>query len=122
MPTADPIIDPITFAKGMLALKMSETRLHIISRGERWALVAEDTDRAIKLHDSIEEATEAAKIYTERGNDVIIHHRDGSVAQWLEGAPSTGVVVNAGAAFERKATEQPAAARPVATKPKSSMH
>ena len=54
-------------------------RLHIISRGNRWALIRERTDRALRVLDTKAAAIYHAMPYLATGYDIVVHHRDGTV-------------------------------------------
>lgn len=61
---------------------MDTTRVHIIKRGNGWAVKKEGGLRASKIYESKDAAKEYTRLYLEKGYDVIVHKRDGSVEKW----------------------------------------
>lgn len=61
---------------------MSNKRVHIIKRGDGWALKKEEASRASKIYEEKSAATKAAQDYREKGYDVIIHKKNGLVENW----------------------------------------
>jgi hypothetical protein len=61
---------------------MDKSRVHIIKRESGWAVKKEGDQKASKIHESKEEAREHSRVYREKGHDVIIHKRDGSIEKW----------------------------------------
>ena len=58
-------------------------RMHVFSRGKKWAVMREGTSRASKLHLNKEAAIrDAEKKAALSGYDVVVHKRDGSVQSW----------------------------------------
>jgi basic membrane lipoprotein Med (substrate-binding protein (PBP1-ABC) superfamily) len=61
---------------------MSSKRVHIIKRNDGWAVKKEGTERASRIYDNKSTAKEAAKSYQDKGHDVIIHRKDGTIEGW----------------------------------------
>ena len=61
---------------------MNEKSVHIISRGQRWALKKRGAHRALKIYDDKAEAIMAATKFLSGGYDVFIHRKDGTVDVW----------------------------------------
>jgi len=61
---------------------MNQKSIHVISRGNRWALIKKGAIRAIKLYLDKEEAILAGKKYLAKGYDLFVHRRDGMVDLW----------------------------------------
>jgi hypothetical protein len=61
---------------------MSNKRIHIIKRDAGWAVKKEGGERASKIYDDKDSAKEAAKSYRDRGHDVVIHRKDGTIEGW----------------------------------------
>lgn len=57
-------------------------RYHITKRGDGWAVKKEGSQRASKIYDNKEVAKQDAQKYREKGSDLIIHKRDGSIEKW----------------------------------------
>ena len=57
-------------------------RVHIIKRGEKWAMLKEEKSRASRIYDDKKVAIESASKLLERGYDLIIHNVDGTVQKW----------------------------------------
>jgi hypothetical protein len=57
-------------------------RYHVTKRGDGWAVKKEGTSRASKVHTNKDDAKRDAQKYREKGNDVVIHKRDGSIEKW----------------------------------------
>lgn len=61
---------------------MEAKRVHIIKRGESWAVKKQGNLRASKKFDTKKEAIENAENLRERGYDLIIHRKNGTVEKW----------------------------------------
>lgn len=61
---------------------MNEKSIHVIKRGNRWAVRKYGASRALKLYDEKVDAILAASKYWERGYDLVVHRKDGSVEYW----------------------------------------
>ncbi len=61
---------------------MNKTRVHIIKREEGWAVKKEGGQKASRVYESKKDAEEHSQSYREKGHDVIVHRRDGSVEKW----------------------------------------
>ena len=85
-------------------------RLHIISRGNRWALIRERTDRALRVLDTKAAAIYHAMPYLATGYDIVVHHRDGTVEERLPATPPPVSKTKTGASPKGPAT--PPKARP----------
>lgn len=57
-------------------------RVHIISRKDGWAIKKEGKARASKIYDNKNSAVSSAKKLREKGHDVIVHKKDGSIQKW----------------------------------------
>jgi len=57
-------------------------RYHVTKRGDGWAVKKEGSSRASKVYKTKEDATKEALKYLEKGSDVVIHDRDGSIVKW----------------------------------------
>jgi len=57
----------------------SGKRVHIISRGDNWAVKKEGTTRASKIYQDKESAITSAR---KSGLDVVVHKKDGSIQKW----------------------------------------
>jgi len=57
-------------------------RVHVISRKDGWAIKKEDKTRASKIYRNKESAISCARKLKEKGHDVIIHKKDGSIKNW----------------------------------------
>ena len=78
-----PVYDAAAFAR-TLQLLAGGRRLHIISRGTKWALTREDTDRALRVLATKAGTLRYALPYLATGYDIVVHHRDGTVEEWLK--------------------------------------
>jgi hypothetical protein len=58
-------------------------RVHIIYRGDGWAVKKEGTARAYKILKTQSEAIRFAKRNYVRGTEIIVHRKDGSIRKWL---------------------------------------
>jgi hypothetical protein len=61
---------------------MNKTRVHIIKRDEGWAVKKEGGQKASRVYESKEEAKQNSRSYREKGHDVIVHKRDGTIEKW----------------------------------------
>jgi Uncharacterized protein conserved in bacteria (DUF2188) len=57
-------------------------RVHVIKRGNGWALKRQGATKATKVFETKAAAVEAAQKMLASGFDLIIHKIDGSVEQW----------------------------------------
>ena len=57
-------------------------RVHVISRKDGWAIKKEDKTRASKIYNNKDSAISSARKLKEKGHDVIIHKKDGSIQNW----------------------------------------
>lgn len=57
-------------------------RIHIISRKDNWAIKKEDKTRASKIYSNKNSAISSARKLKEKGLDVIVHGKDGSIQRW----------------------------------------
>ena len=57
-------------------------RVHIISRKDGWAIKKEGKTRASKIYNNKKSAVSSARKLREKGHDVIIHKKDGSIKKW----------------------------------------
>lgn len=57
-------------------------RVHIISRKDGWAIKKEGKTRASKIYNNKKSAVSSARKLKEKGHDVIIHKKDGSIKKW----------------------------------------
>lgn len=64
---------------------MTPGRIHIVKRDEGWAVKKQGTQRASKIYKTKEDAKTGTKVLREKGHDVIIHKRDGSIEEWRKG-------------------------------------
>jgi hypothetical protein len=58
------------------------SRVHVISRKDRWAVKKEGNSRASKIYGT-KSAAEKGASEISKGSDVVIHRRDGSVQKWI---------------------------------------
>jgi hypothetical protein len=63
----------------------SPGRVHIISRGDGWAIKKEGNTKATKIYQNKDSAIKGAQNFIEQGHDVIVHKRDGSIQAWEKG-------------------------------------
>jgi hypothetical protein len=63
----------------------SSGRVHIISRDGGWAIKKEGNTKATKIYQSKDSAIRGARKFIEKGHDVIVHKRDGSIQAWEKG-------------------------------------
>lgn len=61
---------------------MAENRYHITKRGDGWAVKKEGNQRASKVYDSKDAATSSSQKFREKGSDLVIHKKDGSIEKW----------------------------------------
>ena len=102
-----PVYDAAAFAR-TLQLLAGGRRLHIISRGTRWALTRENADRALRVFDTKVTALRYALPYLATGYDIVVHHRDGMVEEWLK-ADATAVGAKKSALAEPTPKAKPTA-------------
>ncbi|MCD6105173.1 MAG: DUF2188 domain-containing protein [Thermosipho sp. (in: Bacteria)] len=57
-------------------------RYHVTKRGDGWAVKREGSKKASKVHKTKEGAKKDAQKYREKGNDVVIHKKDGTIEKW----------------------------------------
>lgn len=57
-------------------------RVHVIKRGEKWAVKKQGNIKASGVYDTQREATSVARSYKKSGYDIIIHNRDGTIKKW----------------------------------------
>ena len=62
--------------------KKESRRVHIISRKDGWAIKKEDKTRASKIYNNKKSAVSSARKLKEKGHDVIVHKKDGSIQKW----------------------------------------
>lgn len=62
--------------------KKGSKRVHIISRKDGWAIKKEDKTRASKIYNNRDSAISSARKLKEKGHDVIIHKKDGTIKKW----------------------------------------
>jgi hypothetical protein len=61
---------------------MARKNVHVVPRGESWAVVRDGADRASSLHETQRAAQEAARQTARReAVDVLTHGRDGKIRQ-----------------------------------------
>ena len=63
-------------------------RKHIVKRESGWAIKQEGASRASKIYPKKDDAIEAARKYLEKGFEIIIHKKDGSIEEWLKSKKS----------------------------------
>lgn len=61
---------------------MKIKRIHVIKRGDRWAVKKQGNLRATGVFDTKREATVVARTYKKNGYDIIIHNQDGTINKW----------------------------------------
>jgi uncharacterized protein DUF2188 len=59
----------------------SNKRIHVISRDGGWAVKKEGSSRASKIYSTKDAAVRGAK-KTSKGQDVVVHKKDGSIEKW----------------------------------------
>lgn len=57
-------------------------RYHVTKRGDGWAVKREGSKKASKVHPTKESAKQDAQRFREKGNDVVIHKKDGTIEKW----------------------------------------
>lgn len=57
-------------------------RVHIISRKDGWAIKKEGKTRASKIYNNKKSAVSSTRKLKEKGHDVIVHKKDGSIQKW----------------------------------------
>jgi len=57
-------------------------RVHVISRKASWAIKKEGKTRASKIYNNKKSAVSSARKLKEKGHDIIIHNKDGSIQKW----------------------------------------
>lgn len=65
--------------------RRSSDRIHVISRESGWAVKREGRSKASRVHRTKESAVKDARRQKEKGSDVIIHNKDGSIEKWEKG-------------------------------------
>lgn len=60
----------------------SNERVHVIKRGDGWAVKKQGAERATRVYGTKEEAVKGTEKYRSSGHDVIVHKRDGSIEEW----------------------------------------
>ncbi len=60
------------------------SRVHIIKRKLNWAVKIEGAKRALKTYTTKEEAIKSSQKLIEKGHDLVIHEKDGSVERWIK--------------------------------------
>lgn len=58
-------------------------RVHIIYRGDGWAVKREGNARAYRILRTQADAVGFAKKMYAKGTEIIVHQRDGSIKKWL---------------------------------------
>ena len=66
--------------RGIMAKEKTALRLHIIKRGERWAVKSEGASKASKIYATKEQAASSAR---KSGKIVIVHKKDGTIQKWI---------------------------------------
>ena len=64
-------------------------RVHVITRGHRWAVIREGAARAAKIFDSKNDAVQFGKTYLEKGFDLIVHRPDATPEEWIKKSPNS---------------------------------
>lgn len=62
--------------------KKGSKRVHVISRKASWAIKKEGKTRASKIYNNKKSAVSSARKLKEKGHDVIVHNKDGSIQKW----------------------------------------
>jgi len=62
--------------------EMEKQRVHIIKRKSRWALRKEGNQKASRIFETKEDARQHIQSYRQKGHDVVIHKKDGSIEKW----------------------------------------
>jgi uncharacterized protein YdaT len=60
----------------------AKQRVHVIKRTDGWVIKKEGAERASRKYDTKQEAVESAKNYYQRGHDIVIHKKDGTIEKW----------------------------------------
>ncbi len=60
----------------------SNARVHVIKRGDGWAVKKQGAERATRVYGTKEEAVKGTEKYRSSGHDVIVHKGDGSIEEW----------------------------------------
>ena len=58
-------------------------RTHVISRNGSWAVKKEGATRATRVYAQKRSAVTSAVRIAQRGTEVVVHKRDGSVDKWI---------------------------------------
>ena len=61
---------------------MTKNRVHILKRGERWAVKKEGKQIASRVFKSKTEAVEDSQNYSTKGFDIVVHRADGTIEKW----------------------------------------
>ena len=59
-------------------------RIHVTSRSSGWAVKREGTSKAAKVYTKKSSAVRGAKKIASKGQDIVVHKRDGSIQKWEE--------------------------------------
>ncbi len=60
----------------------TKKRVHVIKRTDGWVVKKEGAERASRKFDTKEEAVDSAKNYRQKGHDVVVHKKDGTIERW----------------------------------------
>lgn len=60
----------------------TKKRVHIIKRTDGWVVKKEGAERASRKYGTKQEAVKSAKTYREKGHDLVIHKKDGTIEKW----------------------------------------
>lgn len=77
-------------SKAMLRLDQGANRYHVISRGDAWVVKRERAEKAIKIYAQLTEAIDRARsLAREAGGEVVVHRKDGTIAEHVSFKPQS---------------------------------
>lgn len=63
----------------------TKKRVHVIKRTDGWVVKKEGAERASRKYNTKQEAVESTKNYRDKGHDIVIHKKDGTIEKWTRG-------------------------------------
>jgi phosphoglucomutase len=63
---------------------MNKSRVHIIKRETGWAVKREGAQKASRVFGTKNDAKINTESYREKGHDIIVHKKDGTIEKWLK--------------------------------------
>ncbi len=64
--------------------KVTSKRVHIISSKGGWAIKKQGASKASKVYPDKDSAMGSAQAMREKGHDVIVHKKDGTIQRWVK--------------------------------------